>query len=78
MTEGQSGFSSVNLKQYWLTGKGAVKIRWGTDGDWTRCVRLVQKAAGADMTHEQVKGYCSKLHFMANGFYPGSSLNKKK
>lgn len=30
------------LAQYWLYGKGAARIRWGTPGDLTRCARLIR------------------------------------
>ena len=35
----KSGGGNPSIKQYRLTGAGAAKIRWGTDGDFTRCVR---------------------------------------
>lgn len=59
------------LKNYWLYGKGAAKIRWGTPGDWTRCNRNLRKYMGP-----RAKGYCQNLHKEANGFYTGSKLNK--
>lgn len=31
-----------HLARYWTTGKGALRIRWGTPGDLTRCARLVR------------------------------------
>ena len=31
------------LRKYWTVGKGALKIRWGTEGDWTRCVEQLTK-----------------------------------
>lgn len=50
------------LKAYWKTGEGAARIRWGTDGDLTRCHRLVTKEAGADAATFDVWGYCQNLH----------------
>lgn len=50
------------LKAYWKTGEGAAQIRWGTEGDLTRCHRLVSEAAGADATTFDVWGYCQNLH----------------
>ena len=70
------GFDGASLKKYWLTGKGAVKIRWGTPGDFTRCVRLVRQAADGEMTDQQAKGYCANLHHAATGMWPGDRDNK--
>lgn len=57
------------LRRYWLTGKGAAKIAWGTPGDFTRCV----KALNGKMADP--KGYCAELHHSANGFWPGDKRN---
>ena len=64
-----------NLRRYWTRGKGALKIRWGTPGDWTRCVRQLSKYMGP-----RAKGYCQLRHKEATGVYTGSPLNvgKKK
>jgi hypothetical protein len=32
------GGNNFNIKDYWLKGAGAAKVRWGTPGDFTRCV----------------------------------------
>lgn len=58
------------LRQYWSTGKGAAKIRWGTHGDWTRCYRYLSKYMGP-----RAKGYCQNLHKRNTGVYTGSRLN---
>jgi hypothetical protein len=54
--------SSERLKTYWKMGEGATQIRWGTDGDLTRCHRLVSRAAGAESETFDVWGYCQNLH----------------
>lgn len=59
------------LRKYWTVGAGAAKIRWGTHGDWTRCVEHLTKYLGP-----RAKGYCSLRHKEMNGYYPGSKLNK--
>lgn len=59
------------LRRYWTVGKGAAKIRWGTDGDWTRCVKQLSKYLGP-----RAKGYCSLRHKEMNGFWPGDKQNK--
>ena len=63
------------LRRYWTRGKGALKIRWGTPGDWTRCVRYLSKYMGP-----RAKGYCQLRHKEATGVYTGSKYNvgKKK
>lgn len=51
-----------NLRQYWTVGEGAARIRWGTEGDLTRCHRLVMQEAGGDLTSDQAWGFCNNLH----------------
>ena len=59
--------NAEDLRQYWTHGKGAAKIRWGTPGDWTRCVRHLSKYMGV-----RAKGYCQLRHKDALGFYTGT------
>ena len=56
------------LRKYWTVGKGGLKIRWGTDGDWTRCVQQLTKYLGV-----RAKGYCALRHKEMNGVYPGDT-----
>lgn len=53
------------LLQYWVHGKGAAKIRWGTPGDFNRCVRNLRKYV------RDPKGLCNRLHTRALGAPPG-------
>lgn len=62
-----------NLRRYWTRGKGALKIRWGTPGDWTRCVRYLSKYMGP-----RAKGYCQLRHKEVTGVYTGSKYNAGK
>lgn len=62
--------NAETLRRYWTTGKGALKIRWGTPGDWKRCVRQLSKYMGV-----RAKGYCQLRHKEATGVYTGSRLN---
>jgi hypothetical protein len=62
--------NAENLRRYWTQGKGALKIRWGTPGDWTRCVRYLSKYMGP-----RAKGYCQLRHKEATGVYTNSPLN---
>jgi len=56
----------ATLKAYWITGKGAAKIRWSTPGDFARCVRNLRKYFPTDP-----KGLCANLHHDAMGKWPG-------
>ena len=65
--------NAEELRRYWTRGKGALKIRWGTPGDWTRCVRQLSKYMGP-----RAKGYCQLRHKEATGVYTGSKFNPGK
>ena len=60
------------LRHYWLKGVGAAKIRWGTPGDWTRCVRNLSKYMGA-----RARGYCALRHKEATGMWTGDKENRQ-
>lgn len=66
---GGSGYSIV---QYWKHGKGALKIRWGTPGDWTRCERHLRDKVGA----ARAKRMCAQWHIDMNGYATGDRRNK--
>lgn len=54
------------LRRYWTVGKGGIKIRWNTPGDWTRCVRNLSKYLGP-----RAKGYCALRHKEMTGQWTG-------
>lgn len=56
------------LQRSWLHGKVAARIRWGTSGDFYRCVR---QAAKYGIPKRQRKGMCATLHKKATGKWPG-------
>jgi 2'-5' RNA ligase len=60
------------LRRYWTIGAGGAKIRWGTEGDFTRCVRYLSE----HMTPENAKGYCANRHHEMTGMWPGDRDNK--
>ena len=60
------------LRRYWSNGKGALKIRWGTPGDWRRCYRHLRKYMGL-----RAKGYCQNLHKRNNSFWTGDRRNPR-
>lgn len=67
--------STEHLMEYWSHGEGAAKIRWGTDGDFDRCIRQVQEAVtkggNKPLPDREIKGLCSNLHQRATGARPG-------
>jgi len=65
--------NAEELRKYWTRGKGGAKIRWGTPGDWTRCVRNLRKYIGP-----RSKGYCALRHKEMNGVWPGDRKNRQK
>lgn len=61
------------LRHYWTRGAGGAKIRWGTPGDWTRCVRNLSKYLGP-----RAKGYCALRHKEMTGMWTGDKKNRQK
>jgi 2'-5' RNA ligase len=57
--------SADSLREYWVHGPGARKIRWGEKNDFYRCVRQL-KSHVADP-----KGLCNTYHREALGVAPG-------
>ena len=53
------------LMAYWTKGAGAAKIKWGTPGDFSRCVRHLGKYV------RDPKGLCNEYHQAAVGAPPG-------
>lgn len=52
---------SHNLRDYWTRGEGAAKIRWGTEGDGTRCIKHLRKYV------RDPGGLCQEYHRRATG-----------
>jgi hypothetical protein len=61
------------LREYWTKGAGAAKIRWGTPGDFDRCVRHLEKYMPG-----QAEGYCNLLHKRATGIYPATHAKQER
>lgn len=72
-----SDFKNVaKLQAYWTTGKGALKVRWGTKGDLTRAHRHLSKYVGpqrawglAQKYHKSLFGVYNHTHDVATGQY---------
>ena len=56
--------STRKLVEYWVHGKGAAKVRWGTPGSMKRCIR--------HLTGKVVEpgGLCAEYHRLATGEWP--------
>ncbi|MDH2424748.1 hypothetical protein [Sphaerisporangium sp. TRM90804] len=63
--------NATTLKSYWLTGRGAAKIRWNTSGDHRRCSTQLRKYLGP-----RAAAYCATLHRTATGMWPGDRRNR--
>lgn len=59
------------LERHWKYGPGALKIRWSTPGDWTRCHRELAEHVGS----ERAARICSQWHKDMTGVYPGDKRN---
>lgn len=64
--------NAEKLRRYWLYGRGALKIRWNTPGDWKRCFRQLAKYMGP-----RAKGYCALRHKEATGMWTGDRLHRQ-
>lgn len=53
------------LKEYWVRGEGAARIRWGEPHDFDRCVLQLGKYVS------DPKGLCADYHHAALGVWPG-------
>lgn len=60
-----------DLQAYWLTGPGAAKVRWGTEGSFRRCVREMR-----DYFPQNPEGLCANLYHEATGHWPGEKRDK--
>jgi hypothetical protein len=54
------------LKEYWIHGEGAAKIRWGTKGDLSRCHNHLAKFVGPAMAWGLAQNYHKALFGMTN------------
>lgn len=63
--------ATETLMRYWSTGPGGAKIGWGSPGDHTRCIRLIQEAITKDgrapLPDHEIHGLCTNLQERATG-----------
>jgi hypothetical protein len=57
--------ATERLMEYWTHGRGALKIRWFTNGSFRRCVRHLRK-----YFPQNPEGLCANLHKRATGEWP--------
>lgn len=60
-----AGDHGEKLREYWVHGDGAAKIRWGQPGDFNRCVTHLGKYV------RNPQGLCNTYHQEALGVPPG-------
>lgn len=68
--------ATERLRMYWERGGGAIKIRWGQPGDFSRCVRALMN--DAKMTQDEAEGYCYNRHVGALGYSPQQHAKMEK
>ena len=73
---GVPGHFPHQLAEWWERGEGAAKIRWGTPGDFDRCVRLAVDEAHMDPG--QAKGFCNERHHAATGMWPSQHAAEER
>lgn len=59
------------LREYWVHGEGAAKIKWGVPGDFKRCVHHLEKYV------TDAEGLCNVYHRSALGVAPGQEGRHK-
>lgn len=57
----------AKLVRWFVSGEGAAAIRWGSPGDWQRCLDI----AGKHMPPHEAQGFCANRHKEATGEWPG-------
>lgn len=63
------------IRRYWVHGKGAAKIRWGTGGDFNRCRKQLAKYIA---NPKWLAGACANMHHEALGIWPATHAGKSR
>ena len=58
------------ITNYWVDGRGAAKIGWGTPGDFNRCRANLAKYV---QNPKWLSGLCANLHYRALRSWPGQN-----
>ena len=59
--------ATARIRRYWVSGKGAAKIKWGVPGDFNRCRSQLAKYV---QNPDWLAGLCANMHYEALGFWP--------
>lgn len=60
--------ATERIRNYWVHGEGAAKIRWGVPGDFNRCRKQLAKYV---QNPEWLAGLCANMHKEAIAVWPG-------
>lgn len=60
--------ATSRIRRYWVSGKGAGKIRWGEPGDFNRCRSQLAKYVH---NPDHLAGLCANMHKERLGVWPG-------
>lgn len=67
--------ATSRIRNYWVHGKGAAKIKWGAPNDFYRCRhQLVKYVQNPDW----LSGLCANMHKEATGTWPGQENGGKR
>lgn len=67
--------ATSRIRRYWVSGKGAGKIRWGVPGDFNRCRSQLAKYV---QNPDWLAGLCANMHKEALGVWPGQEDGGRK
>lgn len=67
--------ATKRIRDYWVRGKGAAKIRWGVPGDFNRCRLQLAKYV---QNPEWLAGLCANMHKEAIKVWPGQEAGGRK
>lgn len=62
---------TARIRQYWVSGAGAAKIKWGVPGDFNRCRAQLAKYVP---NPNWLAGLCANMHFERLKAWPGREL----
>ena len=71
VTTAAAARTDENLREYWIHGEGALKIRWGTPGAFKRCVSQLNDYSDGGTAFDP-EGLCAEMYHEATGRWPGS------
>jgi hypothetical protein len=60
--------ATSRIRRYWVSGKGAAKIKWGAPNDFYRCRGQLRKYV---QNPDWLSGLCANMHKEALGVWPG-------